>query len=456
MEDSIGCSPLTVRFRNGSQGYATYMYQFGNSGGATGNAESGIMNTHTFRADNGHRDKTFDVKLTVSRGSCSAAITKQVLVYAQPNAEFRPKGADPAVYYYPVTAGVGVDNLIQPPVDAAYLTYAWSWTNLETGVTTAFSDQPNPAPFPVDDWGHFSITQHVMAPNGKCSDSHTVPFDVVPPPAEAFFEEVAPACVPYEVQFVNNTEYARAFRWDFGDGNTSGDANPKHVFMKPGTFTVTLTARGFDMTEYVFTRQITVHPTPQAGFEVFPNFRWVGQPVDAANYTTHEIADGQQYDVWYRWNWGDGTPETTVENPSHMYLKSGAYDITLTTGTYTSPQCISVATKTGAVTLESAGDIILPNIFKPTPSGEPSCEVPTTGYKNYLFYPPVLSPTRKYNMKIFNRWGIQIFESNDPNCGWNGYFKGRICDEGVFTYKVEGVFETGQSFMKVGDVTLLR
>ena len=139
-----------------------------------------------------------------------------------------------------------------------------------------------------------------------------------------------------------------------------------------------------------------------------------------------------------------------------MYLKAGSYSITLTTGTNTSPQCISTITKNNVVDLETAGDIVLPNIFKPRPSGEPSDVIEERGYKNYLFYPPVLSPTRKYHFAIFNRWGQLLYETSDPTRGWNGYFKGRLCDEGVYIYKIEGVFETGQSFSKMGDVTLMR
>jgi hypothetical protein len=68
----------------------------------------------------------------------------------------------------------------------------------------------------------------------------------------------------------------------------------------------------------------------------------------------------------------------------------------------------------------------------------------------------VISPVRKYRFRVYTRWGQLLFDTVDPARGWNGYFKGRLCDEGVYIYKVEGVFETGQSFSKMGDITLLR
>ena len=98
----------------------------------------------------------------------------------------------------------------------------------------------------------------------------------------------------------------------------------------------------------------------------------------------------------------------------------------------------------------------MPNVFKPSPTGERSPDILENGYKNDLFYPPALSPVREYRFRIFHRWGQLLFETTDPNEGWNGYFRGQICSEGVYIYRIEGVFETGQSFMKLGNVTLLR
>jgi gliding motility-associated-like protein len=109
-----------------------------------------------------------------------------------------------------------------------------------------------------------------------------------------------------------------------------------------------------------------------------------------------------------------------------------------------------------AITLENAGDIILPNAFKPDITGEPSDVVPNSGYKNYLFYPPQMHPTKTYKMVIYNRLGIKLYETTDPGKGWNGYYRGRLCDEGVYVYKIEGVFESGKPFMKMGDVIINR
>jgi gliding motility-associated-like protein len=59
-------------------------------------------------------------------------------------------------------------------------------------------------------------------------------------------------------------------------------------------------------------------------------------------------------------------------------------------------------------------------------------------------------------MKIFNRWGELIFESNDPKIGWDGYFQGYLCPQDVYIWKIEGLYKNNDKYVKAGNVTLLR
>jgi len=230
--------------------------------------------------------------------------------------------------------------------------------------------------------------------------------------------------------------------------------------MSPGTYAVSLTAFGYGdiPSSQTMTKMIKVLPTPHAGFDVHPNFMWVGQALNTVNYTSHRTSNGEEYPIWYRWDWGDGSPVDTIAVPKHMYTKAGDYTISLTVGTYTHPTCSTTVSKTDIVRLESAGDIILPNVFRPITTGEPSDEIPDRGYKNYLFFPPVISEIEdgQYSFMIYSRWGQLIYKTNDPNRGWNGYFRGRLCDEGVYMYRIEGRYKTGQTFTKIGDLLLMR
>ncbi|MBN2485013.1 MAG: PKD domain-containing protein [Bacteroidales bacterium] len=66
--------------------------------------------------------------------------------------------------------------------------------------------------------------------------------DPKPPKAEFSFEQSAENAL--EVAFFNESKDATSYSWDFGDGKTSAEENPTHVYDDYGTFTVTLTAKG--------------------------------------------------------------------------------------------------------------------------------------------------------------------------------------------------------------------
>ena len=456
LEDSVNCSPYYIRLRNASQGYDSGLFDFGDGQTLAISRTSGTQFTHLYINPSMSIDATYYLSLKVVAGTgCESEIMKKVTALAKPVADFRPGSPYPADYLFPAPPII-LDNLIPLP-DRDRLTYLWSYSEQGSNYMNNFSKNINPSPLDMlRDWGTYNITQRVTAPNDICSDSKTITINIVPPQAYANFEDVPPNCMPYAVTFENTSRYAKAYKWEFGDGYTSSLENPTHVYTDAGVYMVKLTVHGDNLFPSTIEKKVVVHPLPQADFKVAPTFLWVGQPLRAENYTSHEYSNRQPYNVWYRWDWGDNTPKDTIESPSHMYLKAGDYTITLTVGTYTDPQCIAVKTIPNAVELQNAGDIILPNVFKPRPEGEPSDVIPDRGYKNYLFYPPVASPVIKYRFMVFSRVGQLLYETTDQNRGWTGYFRGRLCDEGVYIYQIEGVFETGQSFNRVGDILLLR
>lgn len=62
----------------------------------------------------------------------------------------------------------------------------------------------------------------------------------------------------------------------------------------------------------------------------------------------------------------------------------------------------------------------------------------------------------QFNLKIYNRWGQKVFESNDLNRGWDGTLNGEACTSDVYVYLAEGIGKKGQRISISGNVTLLR
>jgi len=459
VENAVGCDPLTVTFLNGSQGYYDYTYTYGDDKGGfdDGDRDDPYNTTYTYNNPTMYEDRTYEVVLSVRAGVCTDEMRRTVTVYAKPRANFRPGLPYPDPITFPAT-NIVVDNLIQYP-DKERLTYEWSWKQQgsSSNYEYYFSRDIDPAPFRItEDWGEFEIKQLVTSPTGRCFDSKTVVISIEPPPPLADFDDVVEGCEPYDVEFFNTSKYARFYKWEFGDGDFTSERDPIHRYIEAGTYTVRLTAIGDHPMPNSAYKTVVVHPRPRAGFAVSPDFLWTGQTLNITNTTVNNTANGDEFPVWYRWDWGDGSPKDTVKNPMHNYRKSGTFTIALTVGTYTDPQCISTITKHDVVEIGKYEDIVLPNIFRPYSSGEQSDDIPNGGYKNYLFYPPVLGEVEKYDLKIFTRQGQMIYHSTDETKGWNGYYRGRLCDEGVYMYRIEGVFINRQPFLKVGDVLLLR
>jgi gliding motility-associated-like protein/uncharacterized repeat protein (TIGR01451 family) len=89
-------------------------------------------------------------------------------------------------------------------------------------------------------------------------------------------------------------------------------------------------------------------------------------------------------------------------------------------------------------------ELFVPNAFSPNEDGEND------------FFQAYGIEVVKFNIKVFDRWGAFLFESNNLQQGWNGKFKGQLKENGVYVYLIEATFLDGTSIQKKGDVTLLR
>jgi gliding motility-associated-like protein len=58
--------------------------------------------------------------------------------------------------------------------------------------------------------------------------------------------------------------------------------------------------------------------------------------------------------------------------------------------------------------------------------------------------------------RIYNRWGQLVFETNDPNQGWDGTFRGNPQPMDVYAYTIETQFFDGTKTTRKGDITLIR
>ena len=57
---------------------------------------------------------------------------------------------------------------------------------------------------------------------------------------------------------------------------------------------------------------------------------------------------------------------------------------------------------------------------------------------------------------VYDRWGEKVFETTQQTTGWDGTYKGKDLNPGVFTYVYTINFDDGSTISKTGSVTLIR
>jgi PKD repeat protein len=190
---------------------------------------------------------------------------------------------------------------------------------------------------------------------------------------------------------------------------------------------------------------IKVYPKPQARFEISPEK--VVLPDDEIRFLNYS-ANG----VRFEWDFGDGNSSDLFE-PRHKYSKFSNYNVRLVV--LSENGCADSLIVMNAFS-GSEYFIDFPNAFIPNPEGSSGGFYSSKSDEGAQVFHPAFSGVSEYQLKIFSKLGILIFESNDVNIGWDGYYKGQLSNPGVYIWKVRGSFLNGEPFIKMGDVTLLK
>ncbi len=223
----------------------------------------------------------------------------------------------------------------------------------------------------------------------------------------------------FQVQTINTSLDADYYLWDFGDGKTSNLKNPMHGYIKEGTYTIKLITKNLfcDLVDSTSAQVKFKKRVNSTDFSVY------NEPCrDGANVSFSAEGTGFQQ---YIWDYGDGTT-AEGQTVAHNFNKSGTFSVKLT---LRDTLCQRYVERDTVIEVYSAGyEPIFPNVFTPNGDGlNETFGLPSKIPANYF---------SQYSMRIYNRWGTLLYETNNVHGQWDGSFEGNKMAEGVYFYIV--------------------
>jgi len=297
-----GKAPLSVRFTDHSIGTPTsWSWDFGD-----GKTSIEQNPTHVFSTVG-----SYDVRLTVTRGGDTDSSTQIVNVGGVPITDFSGE---------PLSGVAGdqfrfTDKTLNNPA-------VWSWDFGDT--VTSTERNPNHT---YQAKGLYTVSLTTKNTNGEDTEAKQRYINIGMGPKADFIPVIVPYAktkVPMQVRFLDKSvDLPTSWQWDFGDGQTSGEQNPVHMYMNEGTYTVTLTVRNnFGQDTKIRSNLIEVGYGPAVDFIADKTTVGVGRVVTFTDLSSNSPTS------WV-WDFGDGSTGTGAK-PDHVYRTTGVYDVTLT------------------------------------------------------------------------------------------------------------------------------
>ena len=397
----------------------------------------------------------------------------------------------------------GLNKTLAVVPNSASFTYQWfeKTSGLITGATTS-------SLLVSASGSYFAQMQSIPYPGCSAVKSDTVKIQVVSIPVP-MFTATDINCISQSVQFTNqsttDTNAIPNYAWNFGDGNTSIDQNPTHIFNTTGNFTVQLTvAYQAGSCSQSFTKSIKIEAppaltitNPENKFAIceggnlsleasgtFISYLWntaetspsitiktpgtysveakasnnclvnanqvitlLLAPVVTVSATPLEIELGGNSQLMasgldnYMWSPGKNLSDSTIANPIATPVETTGYTVKGSG----SNGCIGTA----SIDVVVKGDAIV-NKLKPVNFFSPNngdAINNTWSIKNIENFP-------QCSVAIYDEKGIKVFEGKPYQNTWDGSFNGRQLPIGVYYYII--ICDGEENVPKTGSITLIR
>jgi gliding motility-associated-like protein len=404
----LACDKDSVRLTNTSTGASSTAWDFGD--GFSGNDISPI---HTYTTQG-----TYTVRLISGNAFCYDTVESNV------------------TFNHSVTAGFAFDD------DSICQGTAVNFTNTSSTIPVAiplaawnfgdgFTDNTLDATHTYTNYGIYTATLIATDFLG-CKDTFEHPILVDSAGSIQFTASSKEICPGTSIHFAGTFMQwqNKGANWDMGDGNIlEGLTEHTYTFYKEGTYAVKYIAQYRICPAVQYVENIIVKPQPKINLgpdtDICPN----GQPVILKDLIN-------EHNDKAKWQWNDRSRATT----SSVTIRQA--------GTYAATVEIDGCSSTDTVIISNNCYLNIPNVFSPNGDGN----------DDYFLPRQLLAKgVKSFDMKIFNRWGQQVFATGKTDGrGWDGTYNNEPQQQGVYIYLINVSFINGNQEHYDGNLTLLR
>ncbi len=362
---------------------------------------------------------------TTDKG-CKDSLVKEIEVFAVPQSSFTINNTTQCLqnnlFIFSNTSNENGANAV---------TYNWGILG-KTVVTHTGTNIPNQV---MADTGTYRVGLLASSKEGCMNASEQSIYVAETPKVSILGKD---ACVGEEIQFNSALILNKgipAYNWAFGDGSLSVVANPKHTYMAQGNFTVKLSVTSNfgckgDANDY----PVQAFEKPKASF----TSEYLLSKGMETDWRFDFTGKGAQN---YEWYFEDGQVDYVAGPIYKTFDRTGNFKVRLIASTANGCKDSTSA----LIFLKPELLMWIPNAFSPNVDG-----------LNESFGPNMTFGLNKYSMKVFDRWGNILWQTENPEEKWKGIDKDGVqVIEGMYGYEIVFRYVDNKLYVYKGTVMVL-
>jgi gliding motility-associated-like protein len=318
----------------------------------------------------------------------------------------------------------GEQTMITASASGLHPQFSYVWDHGVTGATLGVNPQSST-----------SYTVTITDADG-CIGHDSILIEVVPAPTAQIIADDTTACAPYCAKIRAESLTATSFSWTIADSIFSTGQQTFPCFNEPGLFPVRLAIKDDNgcSAYIVWSELFNIHPSPNAVFTPIPTETTLDQPI--VNFIGESTGASE-----YTYQFGDpANSSVMLNNAAFSYRDTGSFEVTLQVGNEFG--CTDKAVHT--IHIGGFKAFYLPKAFTPNADGI-----------NDVFMPKASGfASEGFEMRIYDRWGHEVFFSNDWEKGWDGTVNGRPVPVDLYVCKVKYFDKLGNGNDHISAVTV--